>query len=335
MRDRAMQALYLQGLDPIAETILDGNTYGFRKKRSTADATRAIFLAVRGNWHCAEWVIEGDIKGCFDNISHEWLQENIPMDKQILNKWLKAGILFKEEYNDTEAGVPQGGIASPCLANLALNGLGSMLEKKFMRRKVINGKEINNKMHTIVYADDFIITGKNKEFLEKEVMPEVKKFMGERGLELSLEKTVITNIKDGFDFLGQNTKKYNGKVLVKPSKENTKRFLDNIREVIKEHPTISQEMLINILNPKIRGWANYHRHINAKETFSYVDYHIYSAIQQWCYRRHNKKGKWWVNTKYFHKIGTRQWVFAAKTKQGNMKELIRAADTKIIRHVKI
>lgn len=166
-------------------------------------------------------------------------------------------------------------------------------------------------------------------------MPEVKKFMGERGLELSPEKTVITNIKDGFDFLGQNTRKYNGKVIVKPSKENTKRFLDNIREVIKKHPTVSQETLINMLNPKIRGWANYHRHINAKETFSYVDYHIYNAIQQWCYRRHQKKGKWWVNTKYFHSIGSRRWVFAAKAKDGTMKELIRAADTKIVRHAKI
>lgn len=334
IKDRAMQALHLQALDPIAETILDNDTYGFRTKRSTADAIEAIFKAVSADKECAEWVIEGDIKSCFDCIDHEWLKENIPLDRRILTQWLKAGIVFKGEYSDTDAGTPQGGIISPCLAGLALNGLGSMLAERFKSRW-IKRKEINNKIHTIVYADDFLITGKSKEFLENEVLPEVKKFMGERGLRLSEEKTVITHIKDGFDFLGQNIRKYNGKVLVKPSKENTQRFLDNIRGVIKKNPTVKQEELIEKLNPKIRGWANYHRHVVAKETFSYVDYHIYNALQRWCKRRHPKKGKWWINKKYFHTIDTRNWVFAVKTESNQMKELQRADATKIIRHIKI
>ncbi len=133
MMDRAQQALHLMALDPVAETILDDETYGFRPKRSTADAIEAIYKAVAANKDCAEWVIEGDIKACFDNISHEWLIQNIPMDKRILTKWLKAGIVFKDEYSDTEAGTPQGGIISPCLANLTLNGLASMLKEKFIR----------------------------------------------------------------------------------------------------------------------------------------------------------------------------------------------------------
>jgi RNA-directed DNA polymerase len=335
MLDRAQQALYLQALDPIAETVLDNDTYGFRTKRSTADAIEAIFKAVSTNKGCAEWVIEGDIRACFDNIDHEWLKENVPLDRRILTQWLKAGIVFEGVYSGTDAGTPQGGIISPCLANLALNGLGSLLKRKFMTQKVIEGKGIYNKVHTIVYADDLIITGKSREFLENEVLPEVKKFMLERGLELSEEKTVITNIKDGFDFLGQNIRKYNGKVLVKPSRENTQRFLDNIREVIKKNPTIKQEELIDRLNPKIRGWANYHRHIVAKETFSYVDYHIYQALQSWCIRRHPNKRIWWINKRYFHRIGTRNWVFAAKAKTGEMIELLRANATKILRHIKI
>ena len=334
MMDRAQQALYLMALDPVAQTILEHDTYGFRPKRSTADAIEAIFKAVFADKECAEWVIEGDIKGCFDNIDHEWLKENIPIDRRILTQWLKAGIVFKGEYSDTEAGTPQGGIISPCLAGLALNGLGKMLEEKFKKRWV-KRKTINNKVHTIVYADDFIITGKSKEFLENEVLPEVKKFMGKRGLELSEEKTVITHINDGFDFLGQNIRKYHGKVLVKPSKGNTKRFLDNIRGVMKKNATVKQEELIDKLNPKIRGWANYHRHVVAKETFSYVDYHIYNALQDWCQRRHNKKSKWRISKKYFHRIGTRNWVFAAKTESGEMKELQRADATPITRHVKI
>jgi RNA-directed DNA polymerase len=335
MIDRAQQALYLMALDPVAETILDDETYGFRPKRSTADAIEAIFKAVSANKDCAEWVIEGDIKACFDNINHEWLIENIPMNKRILAQWLKAGIIFKEEYSDTEAGTPQGGILSPCLANLALNGLASMLKKKYMNRKVVNGKEINNRLHTVVYADDFIITGKSKELLEQQVLPEVRKFMDERGLKLSEEKTVITHVRDGFDFLGQNIRKYKGKVLTKPGKKNIKSFLDGIRKVILDNPTVKQEQLIERLNPKIRGWVNYHRHSAAKETFSYVDFQIYKAVWKWCRRRHSKKGKWWVSTRYFHKIGTRNWVFAAKNQKSELTQLIRAADTKIIRHTKI
>lgn len=335
MQDRAMQALYLMALDPVAETILDDDVYGFRPKRSTADAIEAIYKATAANKYCAEWVIEGDIKGCFDNISHEWLMNNIPLDKKILSQWLKAGIIFKGEYSNTEAGTPQGGIISPCLANLTLNGLGSILKKTFMNRKVVNGKEINNKVHTIVYADDFIITGKSEELLREQVFPVVKEFMGERGLKLSEEKTLITHIDDGFDFLGQNTRKYKGKILTKPAKQNVKSFLDNIRNIINENPMIEQQYLIGILNPKIRGWANYHRHIVSKEIFSYVDYQIYKALWKWCRRRHPKKGKWWISTKYFHRIGTRNWVFAQEIEKDQYKELILAADTKIIRHTKI
>jgi RNA-directed DNA polymerase len=336
MNDRAQQALYLMALDPVAETILDDESFGFRQKRSTADAIEAIYKAVAADKECAEWVIEGDIKACFDNISHEWLIENVPIDKRILTKWLKAGIIFKDEYSDTEAGTPQGGIISPCLANLALNGLASLLKSKFMNRKWrINGKEICNKVHTIVYADDFVITGRSREFLEQEVLPEVRKFMIERGLELSEEKTKITSIKDGFDFLGQNTRKYKGKVLTKPAKKNIKAFLDGIRELILSNSTITQEELIARLNPKIRGWCNYHRHIVSKKTFSYVDFQIYKAIWKWCRRRHNKKGKWWISTRYFHKIGTRNWVFATKNKKDEYIQLLVAADTKIIRHTKI
>ena len=259
MMDRAQQALHLMALDPVAETILDNEAFGFRPKRSTADAIEAVYKAVAANKDCAEWVIEGDIKACFDNLSHEWLMKNIPMDKRVLAGWLKAGIIFKDEYSDTEAGTPQGGIISPCLANLALNGLASMLKRKFMNRKVLNRKEINNRVHTIVYADDLIVTGKSRELLEQAVLPEVRKFMHERGLTLSEEKTVITHLKDGFDFLGQNTRKYKGKILTKPAKKNVQSFLDGIRKMILNNPTLKQEQLIGMLNPKIRGWGNYHR----------------------------------------------------------------------------
>ena len=253
MMDRAQQALHLMALDPVAETSLDDESYGFRPKRSTADAIEAVYKALAANQYCGEWVIEGDIRACFDELSHEWLLKNIPMDKNILAKWLKAGVIFQEEYSETEAGTPQGGIISPCLANLALNGLASKLKKKFMNRKVVNGKEINNKVHTIFYADDFIVTGKSRELLEREVLPEIREFMRERGLTLSEEKTLITHVKDGFDFLGQNTRKYKGKVLTKPAKKNVRSFLDRIRKIISDNPTLTQEKLIGMLKSQNTG----------------------------------------------------------------------------------
>jgi RNA-directed DNA polymerase len=190
-------------------------------------------------------------------------------------------------------------------------------------------------VHTIAYADDFIVTGDGKELLETKILPEVRRFMRERGLTLSEEKTVITHINDGFNFLGHNIRKYKGKLLIKPSKENIKRFLDNIRELVKKHPMVKQETLIGMLNPKIRGWANYHRHSVAKGTFAYVDHQIFGVLQSWCKRRHPKRNKRWINAKYFHQKDTRKWVFATKTEEGELLELLKASDTKIVRHVKI
>ena len=238
MMDRAMQALYLLALDPIAETQADSNSYGFRKGRSCADAIEQCFVALsRGT--CAEWILEGDIKACFDRISHKWLMTHIPMDKVILQKWLKAGYMDKSVFYETEDGTPQGGIISPVLANMALDGLERRLLKKFRpntHSHKAGGSKIK-KVNVVRYADDFIITGISKELLEDEVKPLVIGFLRERGLELSDEKTTITHIKDGFDFLGQNARKYDGKYLTKPSKKNVKTFIAGIREVIKANKT--------------------------------------------------------------------------------------------------
>ena len=194
-------------------------------------------------------------------------------------------------------------------------------------------------MNFVRYADDFIVTGDSKELLEHEVKPVVIGFLKERGLTLSEEKTKVTHIEEGFDFLGQNVRKYNGKLLIKPSKKNVKNFLEKVRKVLKKHKTAKQENVIRLLNPIIRGWANYHRHVVAKETFSWVDYQIWQKLWQWCKRRHPNKGRRWIKDRYFHKIGPRNWVFAVKVEKSNGKtdyrKLYSAASTPIRRHVKI
>jgi RNA-directed DNA polymerase len=335
MKDRAMQALYLLALDPVAETTGDPNSYGFRSERSTADAIEQCFCDLAAK-RMADWVIEGDIKSCFDRIDHDWLMGHIPMDKTILRKWLKAGYMEKEILHSTEEGTPQGGIISPVLANMTLDGLERLLTKKFRRK---NGRSLSPKVHLIRYADDFIITGKSKELLEDEVLPVIKTFLAERGLELSARKTLITHIEDGFDFLGQNIRKYNGKLFIKPSKKNVLTFLRKVRKIIKSNKTATTGQLISQLNPVIRGWANYHRHVVSKRTFFDVDSAIFLALWRWAKRRHPNKGGKWIRKKYFSKQGGDNWIFTGRIKGKDGKtqviKLISAAKTPIRRHIKV
>jgi RNA-directed DNA polymerase len=339
MKDRAMQALYLLALAPVAETLADKNSYGFRPERSTADAIDQSFKLLSKKSDPV-WILEGDIQGCFDNISHEWMLENIPTDTEVLRKWLKAGFVERRTLFPTEAGTPQGGIISPTLANMTLDGLEPLLKDVF-RKRMSGGKFHCPKVNLVRYADDFIITGATKDALEKEVQPLVERFLNERGLRLSPHKTRITHVNEGFDFLGQNLRKFKGKLLIKPSKKNTQVFLEKVRTILQANRTANQENLIRLLNPVLRGWLNYHRHIVAAATFQKVEYVLWQALWRWAKRRHPHKSARWVAGKYWHHIGMRNWVFAAdtgeRTLDGNpvWRRLVYPTDTKIQRHRKI
>ncbi|WP_312626761.1 group II intron reverse transcriptase/maturase [Scandinavium sp.] len=332
MQDRAMQALYLLALEPVSESVADHNSYGFRPMRSTADAIEALFNNLAKK-HSAKWVLEGDIKGCFDNISHDWLLANIPLDKQVLRKWLNAGFMENNLFNSTNSGTPQGSPISPVLANMALDGLEGRLREAFGGYS--NYYRNMYKINIVRYADDFVITGISSELLSEKVLPIVQAFMAERGLTLSPKKTLITHIDKGFDFLGQNIRKYDGKFLIKPSTKNLKNILRKIKAIVKDNLAMTAEMLIIKLNPVIKGWANYHQHIVAKVAYGYIDYRIWQLLWYWSKRRHPKRGKRWIKEKYFKRIGAREWPFSAIGKEGQIFSLARAADTVIKRHVKI
>lgn len=340
MTDRAMQTLYKFSLEPIAETYADPNSYGFRIGRSTHDAIEQCFTDLNKG-KSPEWILEGDIKGCFDHISHEWLLENIPMDTQILEKWLKCGYVETRKLFPTDEGAPQGGTISPTLMNMTLDGLERLLQERLPTRQKVNGRTHFNKLNFVRYADDFIITGESPEFLRDKVLPIVKEFLTERGLQLSEEKTVITHIEDGFDFLGKNIRKYNGKLLIKPSKTSVKSFLEKVRSIIKGNKSTKQETLIRKLNPVIRGWVNNQRYVVSSKVFSRVDYEIYKCLWQWAKRRHKKKSHKWIAQKYWHHIVSRQWTFSVPYENQSTEgeplycKLEYATDTKIIRFKKI
>jgi len=339
MKDRSHQALHLLALDPVLETTADKNSYGFRQQRSCADAIDQCFkILAQPN---PQWILEGDIKSCFDRISHDWLLTHVPMDRVILQKWLKAGYMENHVLHETTDGTPQGGIISPALSNCALDGLEQLLREKFPTKKPL--PSLGGKLpvvNLVRYADDFVITGRTKELLEGEIKPLVQQFLHERGLELSPAKTVITHVEKGFDFLGQNVRKYpNGKLLIKPSKKNIKTFLDGIRGNIKAALGMSAADLIGWLNPKIRGWANYHRHVVSKRVFSRVDHSIFIRLWQWARRRHPNKSSRWLKRKYFEQQGGNNWSFFGESCDDDGKphkvRLLLASSTPIQRHVKI
>ena len=329
MSDRAMQALHLLALEPVSEMQADRNAYGFRPKRCAADAIGQCFL-VLAKRHSSRWILEGDIEACFDRISHSWLEANIPMDQRVLRSWLAAGYMEQGTLYPTARGTPQGGIASPTLANMTLDGLEEVAVKAAAK---------GQKVHVVKYADDFIITGASKELLEQKVKPAVTAFLRERGLELSAEKTRITHIEVGFDFLGFNVRKYNGKLLIKPAKGSVKAFLAEIRGLIKSRATVKTEDLLQQLNRKIRGWANYYRHVVSQRTFDRVDHQVSQALWRWIRRRHPNKSVAWRQKRYFRRHGNRNWVFYAPVRnpQGEAipLDLFRAASIPITRHVKL
>ncbi|MDQ3688396.1 MAG: group II intron reverse transcriptase/maturase [Acidobacteriota bacterium] len=339
MRDRAMQALYLLALDPIAETTGDKNSYGFRRDRCAADAIEQCFCALAKK-ASPQWILEGDIKSCFDRLSHEWLMTHVPTNKVVLRQWLTAGFLENSTLHSTQAGTPQGGIISPVLANFALDGLETALRANFpVKWRAGTRRGISPKVHLVRYADDFIITGSTRELLEDEVLPVVKNFLAERGLELSRAKTRLTHINEGFDFLGKNVRKYSGKLLITPSKKSVKKLSSKVREVIGANKAASAGELIAYLSPLLKGWANYHRHVVSSKVFSKVDAAVFRSLWHWATRRHRHKSKRWIRHKYFGRLGNRNWVFQGESREvDGTKRIVRlfyAASVPIKRHIKI
>ncbi|MDN7025649.1 group II intron reverse transcriptase/maturase [Methanoculleus sp. FWC-SCC1] len=300
MYDRAMQALYALALQPIAETTADPRSFGFRLFRCAQDASRYAFTCLMRKGS-NPWILEGDIKGCFDTIAHDWLRENIPMDRSVLAQFLKAGFVFDTVLYPTDKGTPQGGIISPLLANMTLDGMEKILTARFPKVNV----------HFVRYADDFLVIAPTKERAE-EARDIIREFLAERGLELSAEKTVITHIDDGFDFLGYNFRKYNGALLVKPSRKSVKAISEKIKAIVKKARAWTQDRLIMALNPVIRGWSNYHRHNAAKGTFGYLDHYVWTVTWKWGKHRHPTKGHKWIARRYWHSEGNRNWIFQTK-----------------------
>jgi RNA-directed DNA polymerase len=333
MRDRAMQTVYLFALDPVAEVRADPNSYGFRVGRSTADAIDQCFNVLIHK-SAAKYLLEGDIRACFDTIDQNWLERHTVIDTTLLHRWLKAGYREQNRLYPTERGAAQGGPLSPVLANGTLDGLERLLARHFPTTSRPHAQ-----VHFVRYADDFVITGRDRALLETKVKPLAEAFLQERGLTLSPEKTIVTHINDGVDFLGQHLQSYRGRVRVTPSAKNVHAFLDKVRTTIRKRRQATAGELIEQLNSMIRGWASFHRHVSSSRTFARVDHAIFQALWAWARRRHPKKAAYWVRKRYFHTVGNRHWVFSGTVPGTNgtpvTARLYAATSCRYQRHVKV
>ena len=320
IRDRIIQEILRIAIEPIAEYHFHGNSYGFRPHRSCQDAMMHIHLKMCRN-NSPTYVIEGDIKGCFDNIKHSHIIETL--DEWNVPKWclehitsiLKSGIYTNGEIYDSDTGTPQGGVISPLLANVALTSLDYLCDD-------LPTGYYQKASPMVRYADDFIIISQ-KEPIAREIKTIIADHLQDKtGLELSDEKTKITHIQKGFNFLGFNFKKYEimkkggakeYALYIQPEKEKTQNLLTECRKLIKRHSTVSQENLIRILRPKIIGWGMYYRFVNNRYEQFRFDRLIWHNLKRWGKRRHPKKSNRWVREKYFvNRPNTRIWEFGIK-----------------------
>jgi RNA-directed DNA polymerase len=347
LKDRIAQAMVKNALEPSWEARFEANSYGFRPGRSCHDALQQCHRRLCKGMDT--WVLDADIRGAFDNISHDYILQAIGAipGRELIRQWLKAGYVESEIFHPTAQGTPQGGIISPLLANIALDGMEALLSQ-FQRtvtyprnreKSTSPLRKTRQKQYGFIrYADDFIITARTRQEIE-DIVPIISQWLSERGLALNEDKTQIVDIQTGFNFLGVTVRQFKGHCLPKPQKDKVFAFLRDIRQWLKQHPTITSEALIRYLNPKLMGWANYYRAWVSKDVFGYVDHEVWKAIWKWCLQRHPNKGKRWVKRKYFRTTPQSSWTFStlisSRTGQQKCIRLYKLSSIPIQRHVKV
>jgi RNA-directed DNA polymerase len=354
MLDRAHQALVKLALEPQWEARFEPNSYGFRPGRSAHDAIEAIFQDI-----CIKdkYVLDADIKGCFDGIDHLALVAKLdspPAMRRAIKAWLKAGVMEGLEYSPTTSGTPQGGVISPLLANIALHGMEQVAYEAYKGKDSTGRNRVRPTL--IRYADDFVVLCAHEEGILA-VQRAIEEWLGKIGLHLHPSKTRVTHTlhpkegQAGFDFLGFHVRQYavgrthsgkspqgrtlGFKTIIKPSKESVKRHIAELGKIVHDHKSVPQAVLIQHLNPVVRGWANYYRTVVAKVTLDQCDHHLYSQLRRWALRRHPRKPRRWVAQRYWRMQPGSKWEFEAKQNGKVIARLLTHRKTPIKRHVKV
>src|SRR5579871_5893551 len=341
--DRCRQAMVKNALEPFWEQKFEGISYGFRPGRGCHDAIVKIYhLALP--FGKRRWVVDADIKGAFDNIDHDYLLQtigNFPA-RELIKQWLKAGVMEDGVFAATETGVPQGGVISPLLANIALHGMEEALRVRHTRRDgtsvvTYQGVAYNNKGESVGkralvrYADDFVVFSETKEDAEACIQI-LTEWLKERGLTLSEEKTHIVHLTEGFDFLGFTVKHYKSpstktgwKLLITPSKKSEQAFRDKMKAHWLSFRGKPVGVVLTTLNPILRGWANYFRIGVASRVFRRLSEWMFNRCIWYAKRTHPSKSWKWIVNRYFGRLNLDRedrWVFGDKRTHSYLNKLI-------------
>lgn len=327
IRDRAMQALVLLAMEPVWEAKFEPNSFGFRPGRSPIDAVQYIgrmFVPKKNKRPHPGWVLDADITKCFDNIDHEALMEKLKGNPfaGFIRSWLESGAISHVGFSPSLKGTPQGGVISPLLANIALDGMERLFgiytkTGNYYQPSARAGK--NKGVALFRFADDFIVLAPSKDSLLNHVIPTIKAFLAKIGLDLNKAKTRVVNVSDGFDFLGFHFRRFyrkNGAVktfLYQPRRDRLDLFLRGIKFWLRKNLHASVQDVIAELNRKIRGFCNYFKWSHAHEAFAYLNHRIYWILHQWTRHRHQKKrGKRWLKYHYWKPVKGENWLFNFK-----------------------
>ena len=348
--DRVAQAIVKNAIEPRWEASFEANSYGFRPGRSCHDAIAQCHHRLSKGRD--SWILDADLTGAFNNISHEFTLDaigNTP-GRELIKQWLKAGYVEADVFHPTTSGTPQGGIVSPVLFNIALDGLDDLLashqkvregsySRSDGRRPSIYRRKYKYRRYGFSrYADDFLVTAESKEDIEA-IIPTIEGWLAVRGLELNKDKTSISHVGEGVNFLGFRIRQFKGRCYIFPQKEKILAFLADIRAWLRANTSAKPEAVILTLNARLRGWGYYYRHGASKRAFKYVDHHVFQMLWRWAVRRHPNKGKRWIAKKYFKPAYGARWAFYSRVTTSRGKRitlaLTKLMDIPIERHIKV
>ena len=328
--DRVHQARVVNALEPEWEARFDRRSFGFRPGRGCQDAIQAVFEVAKGKSPKRPWVLDADLASAFDLIAHDHIQTMIGAfpARGMIRQWLKAGVVEQGRLHRTEDGVPQGGVVSPVLLNIALNGMEQAVGVRYLS----SGSIRTDSPTVIRYADDLVALCHTRQDA-LEIKAKLAKWLAPRGLAFNEDKTRVVSLDEGFDFLGFNVRRYRGKLLIKPSKTAIRRIRARLKNEMRSLRGSNARAVIRRLNPIIRGWANYYRSHVAAEIFGDLDTYLWKLTYKWATASHRNKPKSWVTARYFgqfNKARQDRWVFGDRHSGAYMH---RFAWTKIVRHM--
>ena len=337
--DRCRQAIVVNALEPEWEARFEPDVYGFRPGRGCHDAISAIFITIAGARRSRRWVLDADLKGAFDHIDHEYLLsllDGFPA-KGHIRAWLKAGVVEKDMFTDTDEGTPQGGLVSPLLLNIALHGLeeAAGVVRWPEGRNQRSGRVRPDCPVVVRYADDLVVLCHDRD-MALAVEQRLTGWLADRGLAFNEDKTRVVPVAEGFDFLGFNVRRYPcGKTLIKPSAAALTRIRRRLSAIVKQFHGANALALIAALNPVVRGWAAYYRVGVSSRAFARLDAHLWRLTWRWARRQHRNKGKRWVRRRYWRRWNVSrhdQWVFGDPDTGAYLTKF---SWTPIVRHVKV